>query len=96
MFDDPTLIHTIVAGLTDFWLEAFDQTLQDGVRIDQVMFFEDMCATKAPLIGPAMIEAGVNGFHPCEVQAGLERGPLRLTSPGKTCSCMPDTSGSGR
>jgi hypothetical protein len=109
-----------VEDLTDFWLEIFSRTLREGVRLDQVTFFEDMCATKAPLIGPAMfreflspgyrkvtgglremgvrlfcidtdgnawhiipamIEAGINGLHPCEVQADMDTGRLREAFP---------------
>lgn len=51
--DDPALIHTIVDDLSEFWLGTFDVALRDA-RIDRIMFFEDMCATKGPLIGPAM------------------------------------------
>ena len=120
MVDDPALVHTMVADLTDFWLAAFDRALVGGVRLDQVTFFEDMCSTKAPIIGPAMfreflspgyrkvigglkdlgvrlfcidsdgnawdvlpamIESGVNGFHPCEVQADMDAGRLRDAFP---------------
>ena len=52
MFDDPGLLHTMIADLTDFWLAVFAVVLAE-VRLDQVTFFEDMCATKAPLISPA-------------------------------------------
>ena len=52
MMDDPKLVHTIVDDLTDFWLKTFSQVLGD-VRLDGLGFFEDMCATKAPLISPA-------------------------------------------
>lgn len=53
MADDPELVRTIVADLSDFYLESFAMLLPD-VRLDQVTCFEDMCATKAPLISPAM------------------------------------------
>jgi hypothetical protein len=52
MHDAPHLVHTIVDDLTDFWLATFAPVLAD-VRLDQITFFEDMCATKAPLISPA-------------------------------------------
>jgi uroporphyrinogen-III decarboxylase len=52
MHDDPDLVHTMIEDLTDFWLAVFSAVLSK-VRLDQVMFFEDMCATKAPLISPA-------------------------------------------
>ena len=118
--DDPGLIHTMVDDLTDFWLQTYDRTLREGVRLDQVVFFEDMGSTKAPIIGPdmfreflspgykkvtgglkemgvqllmidsdgncwdllpEMVEAGVNGFHPCEVQAGMDAGLVRESYP---------------
>ncbi len=53
MYDDPALVHTIIGDLTDFWLATFAQVLPMA-RLDQVTFFEDMCATKAPLCGPAL------------------------------------------
>ena len=53
MYDDPGLIHTMIDDLVDFWLTVFARVLSD-VHLDQITFFEDMCATKAPLISPAM------------------------------------------
>jgi uroporphyrinogen-III decarboxylase len=91
---------------------------QDGIRIDEIVFFEDMCGTNAPIIGPhmfneflapgyhrliknlrdfgvslftidtdgnawdlipAMVDAGLNGLHPCEVNAGMDAHALRNT-----------------
>ena len=83
MADDPELVHTIADDLVDFWLKTFSQVLpgpgRDGVRLDGLTLFEDMCATRAPLIGPAafrefmapgyrrfiggMREMGVKEFH---------------------------------
>lgn len=54
MADDPQLVHVIVRDLGTYWLECFSQVLRDGVRLDMFCFFEDMCATKGPLIGPEM------------------------------------------
>jgi len=51
--DNPSLIDTIINDLTDFWLDIFNQILND-VRLDEVVFFEDMASTQAPLIGPGM------------------------------------------
>ncbi|MHB1456763.1 MAG: uroporphyrinogen decarboxylase family protein [Armatimonadota bacterium] len=69
MMDNPALIHTMVDDLTSFWLEVFSQVVGD-VRIDQVTFFEDMCATKAPLISPAMFREFLSdGYR--EVIGGL-------------------------
>jgi hypothetical protein len=53
--DDPDLIDTMVAGLADFWLAAFDQMLAD-VRLDEVTFFEDIASSRAPLISPDMFQ----------------------------------------
>lgn len=51
--DDPDLIDTMIADLTDFWLTVFDQMLTD-VHLDEVTFFEDIASTRAPLISPEM------------------------------------------
>jgi len=53
MKDQPELIHAIVKDLTDFWLETYSEVLCD-VRLDEIIFFEDMCSTRAPLISPEM------------------------------------------
>jgi uroporphyrinogen decarboxylase len=54
MADDPALVRTMVDDLTTFWVETFARALRD-VRLDQVTFFEDMCSTQGPLIGPATV-----------------------------------------
>jgi len=54
MADDPGLIHTIVDDLTGMWVSVFDQVLCDGIRLDQITLFEDMCSTRAPLVSPSM------------------------------------------
>ena len=54
MVDSPDLIHTVLDDLTDFWLRSFDGVLRDGVHLDQITFFEDMCSTRSSLIGPSM------------------------------------------
>ena len=53
MADAPSLVHTIVEDLVAFWLETFARVLDGQVKLDQVMLFEDMCATRAPLLSPA-------------------------------------------
>jgi len=119
MCDNPDLIHTIVADLTDFWLATLNQILGD-VRVDHIHFFEDMCGTKAPLLSPAMfrefiapgyrktigglremgvrhftvdsdgdvnllipelLATGVDGIHPCEVNAHMDVAGLREEYP---------------
>ena len=52
MADDPGLVHTIVADLSRFYLEAFALVIPE-IRLDQVTCFEDMCSKTAPLISPA-------------------------------------------
>jgi len=51
MYDDPALVRAIIGDLVAMWLAVFAEVLAD-VRLDQITFFEDMCATKAPLISP--------------------------------------------
>jgi hypothetical protein len=51
--DNPSLVDLIIEDLTSFWLQVFDQVL-GRVRLDEVVFFEDMASTQAPLISPAM------------------------------------------
>jgi hypothetical protein len=53
MADQPSLVHEMVRDLTAFRLAVFAQALRDA-PLDQVTFFEDICATKAPLLSPAM------------------------------------------
>ena len=51
--DEPELIHTMVEDLTDLWVGVFERLLGE-VRLDMVTFFEDMCSTRAPIMGPGM------------------------------------------
>ncbi len=50
--DQPDLVKTIVSDMVDFYLGVWRQILP-GMRLDQITCFEDMCATKAPLVSPA-------------------------------------------
>lgn len=52
MADEPALIHAIAGDLTDFWIATYAKVLRD-VPLDGVVFFEDICATKGPLVSPA-------------------------------------------
>jgi len=52
--DDPQLVRTIIADLAGFYVSVFSKALADGVRLDQLTCFEDMCSTKGPLMSPAM------------------------------------------
>jgi len=119
MTDKPALIDTIIKDLTDFWLKMYDMILTD-FRLDEVVFFEDICSTRAPLISPAMfrrffapgykkvvnglreirvseffidtdghlwhlipelLDCGITGTHPCEINAGMIPKALRDTFP---------------
>ncbi len=56
MADDPHLIHTIIDDLTSFWIETF-ATILKTCRLDRIMFFEDACGTRGPIISPATYRA---------------------------------------
>ena len=53
MADNPGLIRTMMTDLCDFYVACYAGVLA-AVPLDGITFFEDMCATKAPLISPAM------------------------------------------
>ena len=55
MKDRPQLIHTIVDDLTDFWLNTYSKVLGE-VRVDEIIFFEDMCSSLAPLLSPSAFQ----------------------------------------
>lgn len=52
MADDPGLVHAMVADFADYYVAVIALAVPD-VPLDMVTFFEDMCATKAPLVSPA-------------------------------------------
>lgn len=52
MSDDPELIRTIVEDVTTFWLDIFAKVLP-RVRLDRIMYSEDACGTRGPIISPA-------------------------------------------
>jgi uroporphyrinogen decarboxylase len=51
-YDDPRLIKDIMNFLADFWIELWDQALND-VQVDCAHFWEDMAYRTGPLISPA-------------------------------------------
>ena len=55
MADDAALVHTILDDLTDFRLALLGKVLED-VHVDQVLFFEDVCSTRGPMVGPGMFK----------------------------------------
>ena len=54
-YEQPELMHQIVADLADFWIALYDQIL-DLVDVDLMMIWEDICYNSGPLISPATFE----------------------------------------
>jgi uroporphyrinogen decarboxylase len=52
--DEPALIEEMVERLTELSLAAMDRVLASGVKLDWVMFWEDMAYKTASLLSPAM------------------------------------------
>jgi uroporphyrinogen decarboxylase len=52
-YDDPKLIKDIMEFLADFWIDLWDQAL-DEVQVDCAHFWEDMAYRNGPLISPAL------------------------------------------
>lgn len=52
-YDKPDLIHAINNDLCDFWINLYDQILDD-VKPDMALIWEDMCFKTGPLISPAL------------------------------------------
>jgi len=53
-YDDPALIDAMVAHLTDFYASLAHRIFAAGVRLDWVMFWEDMAYNHGSLISPAL------------------------------------------
>lgn len=53
-FDDPALIEEMIEWMTYFSLRLLDRVLASGVKLDWVMFWEDMAYKTGPLISPEM------------------------------------------
>ncbi len=51
MYDNPGLIKKIFEDLTQIWMKILTEAFAD-VKIDHIIFFEDMCGTNAPIISP--------------------------------------------
>ena len=54
-YDDPGLMHDIMAHWAEFFKGVFDRTLPN-VTVDYIYFWEDMAFKNGPLIGPKMFE----------------------------------------
>jgi hypothetical protein len=55
-YDDPILIEEMLEHLTYLSLGVFDRVISTGVRLDWVMFWEDMAYKTGPLISPEMFK----------------------------------------
>jgi hypothetical protein len=53
-YDDPSLIEEMVECLTALSLRALEAVLASGIRLDWVMFWEDMAYKTASLVSPTM------------------------------------------
>lgn len=53
-FDDPALIEEMLEWMTYFSLRTIDRVLATGVKLDWVMFWEDMAYKTGSLLSPAM------------------------------------------
>jgi uroporphyrinogen decarboxylase len=51
-YDDPDLVHQIIMDLTNFWIEIYDQIL-DQIDVDLALIWEDIAYNAGPLISPA-------------------------------------------
>ena len=55
LYDDPNLIHEMMAYLADFFIKVLSKALNE-VEIDFALFWEDMCYKSGPLISPTMFK----------------------------------------
>jgi len=53
MADQPELIRAMMTDLCDFYIASYAGAMED-IPLDAIMFFEDMCSTRSPLISPEM------------------------------------------
>ncbi|GHU70558.1 hypothetical protein AGMMS49992_03100 [Clostridia bacterium] len=53
-YDNPELVHTIMADLTDFWIALFERICR-SVTVDILHIWEDMSGKQGPLISPAFV-----------------------------------------
>jgi uroporphyrinogen decarboxylase len=53
LYDDPQLVRDIMGFLADFWIQLWDQAL-DEIEVDCAHFWEDMAYRTGPLISPSM------------------------------------------
>jgi uroporphyrinogen-III decarboxylase len=53
-YDDPALVEEMVECLTALSLQTLDTVLAAGIKLDWVMFWEDMAYKTGPLVSPEM------------------------------------------
>ncbi len=53
-YDEPELIHEMMDGLTDLWLELYGRVVR-RVRVDVIHIWEDMSGKTGSLISPRMV-----------------------------------------
>ncbi len=51
-YSRPELLHEIMEHLCTVYLTVFEQVAAEGVRVDQIHIWEDMCGRQGPLISP--------------------------------------------
>jgi uroporphyrinogen decarboxylase len=54
-YDQPDLVKNVMDYLADFWVALYDQILP-GLDVDSILFWEDMCYKRGPLISPEMFK----------------------------------------
>lgn len=55
-YDDPSLIEEMIECLTNLALGLLERVLATGVKLDWVMFWEDMAFKTGPLISPSLFQ----------------------------------------
>ncbi|MCU0780646.1 MAG: hypothetical protein MUF04_06030 [Akkermansiaceae bacterium] len=51
-YDDPDLLHEMVATIADCAIGTFDRLFAEGIVPDVVYFWEDICFNSGPMISP--------------------------------------------
>ncbi len=83
IYDNPELLHTCM----EKWLELSDYVTakyQDHVRIDELLFDEDICYNHGPLISPDQIRTFLFPYYKELIQGVRERN-TRLSTSDKAC-----------
>jgi len=52
-YTEPALVREIMEHMTDVYLTVFEAVVREGVRVDVIHIWEDMCGRQGPLISPA-------------------------------------------